>query len=139
MRGGTHKSEPLPHAFVTALEMSAKAHEAMVAAVAPYVDTAISKTVNVPADYPYADFQDLYLDAWRSGLKGLATYRPNAILGSVLSTHETPKAAPAALASDGVNQRLALKRLPAPVLASLRWPGRGVPDTAPPTLGRDRG
>ncbi len=124
LRGETHKSEPLPHAFVTALEMSAKAHEAMVAAVAPYVDTAISKTVNVPADYPYADFQDLYLDAWRSGLKGLATYRPNAILGSVLSTHETPKAAPAALASDGVNQRLALKRLPAPVLASLRWPGR---------------
>ena len=97
LRGETHKSEPLPHAFVTALEMSAKAHEAMVAAVAPYVDTAISKTVNVPADYPYADFQDLYLDARRSGL-GLATYRPNAILGSVLSTHETPKAAPAALA-----------------------------------------
>jgi ribonucleoside-diphosphate reductase alpha chain len=36
----------------------------MVAAVAPYIDTSISKTVNVPADYPYADFQDLYLQAW---------------------------------------------------------------------------
>src|SRR5688500_7552819 len=76
---------PLTPAFVTALQMSAQAHEAMVAAVAPYVDTAISKTVNVPADYPYADFQDLYLQAWKSGLKGLATYRPNAVLGSVLS------------------------------------------------------
>jgi ribonucleoside-diphosphate reductase alpha chain len=38
----------------------------------------ISKTVNVPEDYPYADFEDLYLSAWKSGLKGLATYRPNA-------------------------------------------------------------
>jgi ribonucleoside-diphosphate reductase alpha chain len=58
--------------------MSAQAHAAMVAAVAPYIDTAISKTVNVPADYPYEDFQDLYLQAWQSGLKGLATYRPTA-------------------------------------------------------------
>jgi hypothetical protein len=48
---------PLTDAFVTALEMSAQAHAAMVAAVAPYIDTSISKTVNVPADYPYADFQ----------------------------------------------------------------------------------
>jgi ribonucleoside-diphosphate reductase alpha chain len=47
---------PLTPAFVTALEMSAQAHAAMVAAVAPYIDTAISKTVNVPADYPYEDF-----------------------------------------------------------------------------------
>jgi len=54
--------------------------------VAPCIDTAISKTVNVPADYPYADFQNLYMQAWESGLKGLATYRPNSILGSVLDT-----------------------------------------------------
>ena len=112
---------PLTPAFVTALEMSAQAHAAMVAAVAPMIDTAISKTVNVPADYPYADFQDLYLQAWQSGLKGLATYRPNAILGSVLSVSPTP-AAPLEL--DDANRRLALERLPAPVLASLRWPGR---------------
>ncbi|MCW5667445.1 MAG: adenosylcobalamin-dependent ribonucleoside-diphosphate reductase [Piscinibacter sp.] len=111
---------PLTNAFVTALEMSASAHQAMVAAVAPCVDTAISKTVNVPADYPYEDFQHLYLEAWQSGLKGLATYRPNAVLGSVLST--TPAAAP--LQIDDKNRRLALDRLPAPVLASLRWPGR---------------
>src|SRR5213075_473533 len=61
---------PLTPAFVTALEMSAQAHETMVAAVAPFIDTSISKTVNVPADYPYADFQNLYLSAWKSGLKG---------------------------------------------------------------------
>jgi ribonucleoside-diphosphate reductase alpha chain len=66
----------LPDYFVTALEISAQAHEQMVAAVAPYVDTSISKTVNVPADYPYSEFEDLYMVAWKSGLKGLATYRP---------------------------------------------------------------
>ena len=84
---------PLTPAFVTALEMSAQAHLAMVAAVAPMIDTAISKTVNVPADYPYADFQHLYLEAWSAGLKGLATYRPNAVLGAVLSAAPAPLAA----------------------------------------------
>ncbi len=112
---------PLTSAFVTALQMSALAHEEMVAAVAPYVDTAISKTVNVPADYPYAEFQDLYFSAWKSGLKGLATYRPNAVLGSVLSVE--PAALPA-LDPMQLNPRLALERTPQPVLASLRWPGR---------------
>lgn len=115
------RDAPLTPAFVTALEMSAQDHAAMVAAVAPCIDTAISKTVNVPADYPYADFQNLYMQAWQSGLKGLATYRPNAVLGSVLST--TPQA-PAVMTLNDANQRLALDRLPAPVLSSLRWPGR---------------
>ncbi|MDP2007054.1 MAG: ribonucleoside-diphosphate reductase, adenosylcobalamin-dependent, partial [Rubrivivax sp.] len=115
----------LTPAFVTALEMSAQAHSKMVAAVAPFIDTAISKTVNVPADYPYADFQDLYLEAWRAGLKGLATYRPNSVLGSVLSATPEVEAAPeGGLRIDDANRRLALDRLPAPVLSSLRWPGR---------------
>ncbi|TAL65739.1 MAG: adenosylcobalamin-dependent ribonucleoside-diphosphate reductase [Burkholderiaceae bacterium] len=118
---------PLTPAFVTALEMSAQAHEAMVAAVAPFIDTSISKTVNVPEDYPYEDFQDLYMQAWQSGLKGLATYRPNGVLGAVLSAAPatTPAAAVAApMQIDDANRRLALDRLPAPVLSSLRWPGR---------------
>ncbi len=114
---------PLTTAFVTALEMSAQAHEEMVAAVAPYIDTAISKTVNVPADYPYEDFQYLYTQAWKSGLKGLATYRPNSVLGSVLSVGPTPNATKP-LQIGGANHRLALDRLPSPVLSSLRWPGR---------------
>ncbi len=113
----------LPPAFVNALELSATQHAAMVAAVAPYVDTAISKTVNVPEDYPYAEFKDLYMQAWNAGLKGLATYRPNAVLGSVLSV-DTPAVQPAPLKTDEANQRLLLKRLPAAVLTSLRWPSR---------------
>jgi len=114
---------PLTPAFVTALEMSAQAHQEMVAAVAPFIDTSISKTVNVPEDYPYAEFQDLYLRAWASGLKGLATYRPNSVLGAVLSV-EAPKPLAAPAPTAHANQRLALERLPVPVLASLRWPGR---------------
>lgn len=75
----------LPDSYVTALELSAKAHKDMVAAVAPYIDSAISKTVNVPEDYNYEDFKKLYLEAWEDGLKGITTYRPNSTLGSVLS------------------------------------------------------
>lgn len=78
----------LPLAYVTALELSAKAHKDMVAAVAPFIDSAISKTVNVPADYPYEDFKNLYTEAWHDGLKGITTYRPNATLGSVLSVSD---------------------------------------------------
>ncbi|MDC8771875.1 adenosylcobalamin-dependent ribonucleoside-diphosphate reductase [Roseateles albus] len=121
------KDAPLTDAFVTALELSAADHAAMVAAVAPFVDTSISKTVNVPADYPYADFQDLYTDAWKAGLKGLATYRPNSILGSVLSVEPSAVKEPEALKpvlADGSNQRMLVSRLPNAVLASLRWPSR---------------
>ncbi|BAO29881.1 MAG: adenosylcobalamin-dependent ribonucleoside-diphosphate reductase [Sulfuritalea sp.] len=119
----------LPDYFVTALEISAQAHEQMVAAVAPYVDTSISKTVNVPADYPYSEFEDLYMVAWKSGLKGLATYRPNSVLGSVLSVGsstpaESAQKQPQDVTIDHANRRLSIGALPAPVLASLRWPGR---------------
>ncbi len=118
------KDAALTPAFVTALEMSAQDHAEMVAAVAPFIDTSISKTVNVPADYPYADFQDLYMQAWKAGLKGLATYRPNSVLGSVLSVGSQPGATAAPLQISDANQRLALDKLPAPVLSSLRWPSR---------------
>jgi ribonucleoside-diphosphate reductase alpha chain len=81
--GGDVKN--LPDYFVSALQMSARDHLDMMAAVQPYVDTSISKTVNVPADYPFEAFESLYFDAWKNGLKGLATYRPNETLGAVLS------------------------------------------------------
>jgi len=109
---------PLPPAFVSALELSAEQHAAMVGAVAPYIDTAISKTVNVPADYPFDHFRGLYRQAWKLGLKGLATYRPNAVLGSVLSTQPEP------LTLADMNRRLAVALPQQPVLSSLRWPGR---------------
>jgi ribonucleoside-diphosphate reductase alpha chain len=120
--------DKLPDYFVTALEISAQAHKEMVAAVAPYIDTSISKTVNVPADYPYEEFQDLYMSAWKAGLKGLATYRPNSVLGSVLSVESQKqveeKKQPQDFVSGDANRRLTIKTLPAPVLSSLRWPNR---------------
>ncbi len=89
----------LPPYFISALEMPAGDHLAMMEAVQPFVDTAISKTVNIPADYPYEDFKGLYQQAWKVGLKGLATYRPNDVLGSVLET-----TSPAAAAQDEMPQ-----------------------------------
>ena len=66
----------------------------MQAAVQRHVDSAISKTVNVPEDISFEAFQEVYREAYRSGCKGCTTYRPNAITGSVLSTEKAP-AAPA--------------------------------------------
>lgn len=86
----------LPSYFRTALQMSALDHAAMVAAVAPYVDAAISKTVNVPKDYPFESFKDLYLQAWKLGLKGITTYRPSGVRGAVLSVESSIAPAPAA-------------------------------------------
>jgi ribonucleoside-diphosphate reductase alpha chain len=91
--------DQLPEYFVNALAMSAGDHIAMMQAVQPFVDTAISKTVNVEADYPFEDFKGLYQQAWRAHLKGLATYRPNSILGSVLDTGSAATDAAAAAAA----------------------------------------
>ena len=109
-----HDVAELPAQFVTALEMSAQDHLGMMAAVQPYVDGAISKTVNVPADYPFDDFKDLYTEAWRAGLKGLATYRPNAVTGSVLSV-----AAPVDAADDVDPLRRRFESRPAGELESV--------------------
>jgi ribonucleoside-diphosphate reductase alpha chain len=115
----------LSPAFVSALQMSARDHMQMNAAVQPFVDTAISKTVNVPADYPFAAFEDLYFEAWKANLKGIATYRPNEVLGAVLEV-ASPDAPPSAredLVPDA-DRRIRLDRATQPPLASLRWPGR---------------
>jgi len=124
-RGGD--ANRLPPYFVTALDISAMDHMRMVAAVAPYVDSAISKTVNVPEDYPYSDFKDLYLEAWHAGLKGITTYRPNRVLGSVLSVASATPAPEAEQPNDldtSADRRIRLEATPQPALSSLRWPGR---------------
>jgi len=116
--------EKLPRAFVTAMDISALDHMRMVAAVAPYVDSAISKTVNVPEDYPYEQFKSLYLEAWKAGLKGITTYRPNKVLGSVLSVAPSPEAEQPNDLDTSADRRIRLEAAPQPALSSLRWPGR---------------
>jgi len=116
--------QQLPPAFVTAMDISALDHMRMVAAVAPYVDSAISKTVNVPEDYPYDQFKDLYLEAWKAGLKGITTYRPNKVLGAVLSQMPAPEAEQPSDLDMTADRRIRLEAAPQPALSSLRWPGR---------------
>lgn len=109
----------LPPYFVSALEMSATDHIAMMEAVQPFIDTAISKTVNVPADYPYEDFKSLYTQAWRANLKGLATYRPNSILGSVLDV-PVDKPEPSLQAEDGADpMRVVVESRPKGILPAV--------------------
>lgn len=113
----------LPAGFVTALEISAMDHLLMLEAVQPYIDSAISKTVNVPEDYPFEDFQQLYTEAWKRGLKGLATFRPNSVTGSVLSL-SSEVAKPQDIEQSDPDRKLRLDTVPTPALESLRWPSR---------------
>ncbi|MDP3220206.1 MAG: ribonucleoside-diphosphate reductase, adenosylcobalamin-dependent, partial [Deltaproteobacteria bacterium] len=61
------------------------AHLSMQAALQPYVDNAISKTINVAADLPFERFADLYRQAHMLGLKGCTVFRPNPVTGAILS------------------------------------------------------
>ena len=85
----------LPAHLVTAQDLAPLDHVAMQAAAQDWVDSSISKTVNVPEDIPFEDFEAVYMAAWDMGCKGCTTYRPNAVTGSVLSV-AAPAPAPAA-------------------------------------------
>ena len=114
---------PLPAHFVTAQDLTPAEHIRMQAAVQAHVDSAISKTVNVPAEISFEDFQAVYLDAYRSGCKGCTTYRPNAITGSVLEVKPATQAevipAPVTPPPDALMQRS--EKL-AGATYKLRWP-----------------
>ncbi|MGY6554592.1 MAG: adenosylcobalamin-dependent ribonucleoside-diphosphate reductase [Wenzhouxiangella sp.] len=69
--------EQLPDYFVTAETITPREHVAIQAAAQKWIDSSISKTANVPTDYPYEDFKDIYLFAWEQGLKGCTTFRFN--------------------------------------------------------------
>lgn len=69
--------EQLPEYFMTAESITPKEHVSVQAAAQKWIDSSISKTANVPTDYPYEDFKDIYLFAWEQGLKGCTTFRFN--------------------------------------------------------------
>ncbi len=85
-----HGEAPLPETFVTAHQLSPRKHLLMQAALQQYVDASISKTVNCPEAMPFDEFEALYLDAYRLGLKGCTAYRPNPVTGEVLSAVAPP-------------------------------------------------
>ena len=85
----------LPAYFVTAQTLAPSDHLAVQAAAQPFIDSAISKTINVPAAISFDDFAHVYLEAYDSGCKGCTTYRPNDVTGSVLSVDEPQHAIPA--------------------------------------------
>lgn len=83
-----HGDIPLPDYFISAKQLAPDVHLAMQAALQPYVDNAISKTINVPAEITFEAFKLIYDQAYRLGLKGCTTYRPNPLRGEVLSHGE---------------------------------------------------
>ena len=75
----------MPPALVEARQVDPLAHLQMQAALQPFVDNAISKTINVAADMPFDAFTDLYRQAHALGLKGCTLFRPNPVTGAILS------------------------------------------------------
>ncbi|MBW8072948.1 MAG: adenosylcobalamin-dependent ribonucleoside-diphosphate reductase [Ferrovum sp.] len=67
----------LPDYFVDSSVISARAHVDIQAAAQKWIDSSISKTINVPTDYPYNEFKDIYFYAYEKGLKGCTTFRFN--------------------------------------------------------------
>ncbi len=81
----------LPPALVTVDDLSAQDHLRMQAALQVHVDSSISKTVNVPADFPFESFVSVYEQAYALELKGCTTFRPNQVTGSILSKSEASR------------------------------------------------
>lgn len=75
--GADSAGHGLPEWFVTAEDITPAQHVDIQAAAQKWVDSSISKTANVPTDYPFKAFKDIYLYAWRQGLKGCTTFRFN--------------------------------------------------------------
>jgi ribonucleoside-diphosphate reductase alpha chain len=84
----------LTDAFVDSQRLTPGEHVVMQAAVQKYIDSSISKTINVPEDIAFEAFKDIYTEAYETGCKGCTTYRPNAITGSVLEAKPTVDAEP---------------------------------------------
>lgn len=86
-------SKNLPEYFISADEVSPVQHVDVQAAAQKWIDSSISKTANVPTDYPYQDFKDIYLYAYQQGLKGCTTFRfnPEAFQGVLVKEEDLAK------------------------------------------------
>jgi ribonucleoside-diphosphate reductase alpha chain len=77
MPGGKGPNDQLPEYFITADQVTPREHVDIQAASQKWIDSSISKTANVPTDYKYEDFKDIYMYAHEQGLKGCTTFRFN--------------------------------------------------------------
>lgn len=91
---------PLPETFVSATSVDPEAHLLMQAALQPWVDGAISKTIHLPADFPRERYGALFTRAHELGLKGCTTYRAGTARGQVVG----PARAASAQAGDDVER-----------------------------------
>ncbi|MEQ1717700.1 MAG: adenosylcobalamin-dependent ribonucleoside-diphosphate reductase, partial [Hyphomicrobium sp.] len=97
----------LPPEFVTAGALAPSGHLAMQAELQPYVDSAISKTINCPEAMTFEAFRNIYAEAYKLGLKGCTTYRPNAVTGAVLLAVEPKVASSTGIADAGADHAVA--------------------------------
>jgi ribonucleoside-diphosphate reductase alpha chain len=82
-----HDQHSLPPALIATEQLTPDDHLAMQAALQPYIDNAISKTINLPEDFPFEKVSDIYTKAHALGLKGCTIFRPNAVTGRVLAAN----------------------------------------------------
>ena len=89
----TDPDEQLPEYFVTSDEILPRQHVDIQAASQKWVDSSISKTINVPTDLPFDDFKDIYVYAYEKGLKGCTTFRfnPEAFQGVLVKEKDLEK------------------------------------------------
>ncbi|MCY3730257.1 MAG: hypothetical protein OXF98_02850, partial [Rhodospirillaceae bacterium] len=73
----TDPAHAMPDYFVSSEDITPKEHVDIQAAAQTWIDSSISKTANVPTDYPYEEFKDIYLYSYSKGLKGCTTFRFN--------------------------------------------------------------
>jgi ribonucleoside-diphosphate reductase alpha chain len=84
-------AEPLPSAFVDVQSLAPHEHLAMQAAVQDYIDSSISKTINLAEDISFDAFAGVYMKAYDLGCKGCTTYRPSPVRGAVLEARPAAK------------------------------------------------
>lgn len=83
--------DTLPDYFSSVDKVTPEEHIAIQAELQKYVDSSISKTINIPADYPFEKFKDVYVKAYESGLKGCTTFRPSEFITGVLIKDDDKK------------------------------------------------
>ena len=123
-------AEPPADVFVDAQTLSPEAHLAMQAAAQEFVDSSISKTINLPKDISFEAFKNVYQVAYDTGCKGCTTYRPNDVTGAVLEVKPETRPPAPSLPASGVEDRVVYiakpldrpEELPGNTY-KIKWPG----------------